>query len=128
MARGRNPRANGKGRKENEKRIGKGEEIMEQERIEKIRDALFKRFYGEDYTMEEVEDHRREKNTERVGRWRDNHREHYSSYQNDYQKKFRLKDPTYYRDRHRWEKAVKNGKFTGTFKEWRLQQVSKEEQ
>lgn len=97
---------------------------MEQEIKDKIRDSHFKRFYGKEYTMEEVEDHRREKNTERVGRWRDNHREHYSSYQNDYQKKFRLKYPTYYRDRHRWEKAVKNGKFTGTFKEWRLQNAN----
>ena len=74
---------------------------MEQERIEKIRNAHFKRFYGEDYTLEQVEDHRREKNTERVGRWRGNHREHYTEYQQSYQKKFRLKDPNYYRDRDR---------------------------
>lgn len=96
----------------------------EQERIEKIRDAHFKRFYGDDYTMEQVEDHRRDKNTERVGRWRNRHREHYTSYQESYQQKFRAKDPTYYRDYRRYKKDKKNGKFNGTFREWR-QKVSK---
>ena len=69
---------------------------MEQERKEKIRDAHFKRCYGNDYTMEDVKDHRREKNTERVGRWRNRHRKHYSSYQCDYQTGFRKNHPNYY--------------------------------
>lgn len=77
---------------------------MEQERIEKIRDAHFKRFYGDDYTIEQVEDHRREKNTERVGRWRDNHREHYASYQCDYQRKYREQNKYYYGWKHAVEK------------------------
>lgn len=102
--------------------------MMEQERIEKIRDANLKRFYGDDYTLEQVKDHRREKNTERLGRWRNRHRKHYSDYQNEYQQKFRAKDPTYYRDRHRWQNAVKAGTFTGTFKEFRIWQASKEEE
>lgn len=101
--------------------------MMEQERIEKIRDANLKRFYGDDYTIEQVKDHRREKNSERVGRWRNRHREHYTSYQEEYQQKFRANNPTYYRDRHRWEKAVKTGEFTGNFKEFRAWQASKEE-
>ena len=99
-----------------------------QEVKDKIRDANLKRFYGDEHTIEQVEDHRREKNTERVGRWRNRHREHYSDYQNEYQQKFRAKDKTYYRDRHRWEKAVKTGEFTGTFKEFRAMQASKEEE
>ena len=98
--------------------------MSNEERNEKIRQSHLKRYYGEDFTMEEVEDHRREKNTEYLGRWRNKHREHYSDYQKEYQQKFRAKDPTYYRDRHRWEKEVKNGKFTGTFKEWRLQNAN----
>ena len=98
--------------------------MNKEERNEKIRIAHLKRFYGEDYTMEEVEDHRREKNTERVSRWRDSHRKHYSEYQKEYQQKFRAKDTEYYRDRHRWVKAVKDGTFTGTFKEWRLQNAN----
>lgn len=101
--------------------------MKNKERNEKIRIAHLKRFYGDDYTMEQVEEHRREKNTEHLRNWRDKHRKHYSDYQNEYQQKFRAKDPTYYRDRHRWEKAVKDGTFTGTFKEFRVWQASKEE-
>ena len=101
--------------------------MKNEERNEKIRIAHLKRFYGEDFTMEQVEEHKREKNTEYLGRWRNKHRKHYSDYQKAYQQKFRKKDPTYYRDRHRWQNAVKTGTFTGTFKEFRVWQASKEE-
>ena len=91
---------------------------MEQERKEKIRDSHFKRFYGENYNIEDVKDHRREKNTERVGRWRNRHRKHYSSYQCDYQSDFRKNHPNYYPTYKKYVKDRDAGKFNGTFKEW----------
>lgn len=89
-----------------------------EERIEKIRDAHFKRFYGDDYTIEQVEEHRREKNTEHVSKWRNRHRKHYTSYQCDYQAEFRKLHPNYYKTYKRYTKDRDCGKFNGSFKEW----------
>ena len=75
-----------------------------EERNEKIRIAHLKRFYGDDFTMEEVEQHRREKNTEYLGRWRDKHREHFSEYQREYQRQYRERNKYYYGWKHALDK------------------------
>lgn len=46
--------------------------------------------------------------------------EDYRAYQREYQRKYRLARPDYYRKRADYDKAKKNG-FTGTFKEWKEQ-------
>lgn len=89
-----------------------------QEVKDKIRDANLKRFYGDEHTIEQVEDHRREKNTERLGRWRNRHRKHYTSYQCDYQADFRKNHPNYYSTYKKYVKDRDCGNYDGTFKEW----------
>lgn len=78
--------------------------MKNKERNEKIREAHLKRFYGDDYTIEQVEDHRREKNTEHLAKWRDKHREHYSDYQREYQRQYREQNKYYYGWKHAVEK------------------------
>lgn len=89
-----------------------------QKKIDKIKDSLYKRFYGEDYTIDDVKDHRRAKNTERSGRWRNRHRKHYSNYQCDYQAEFRKIHPNYYKTYKKYVKDRDCGKYDGTFKDW----------
>ena len=77
---------------------------MKQEIKDKIRDSHFKRCYGENYEIEDVEEHRKEMNTKHLKTWRNKHREHYRDYQLEYQRKYRERNKFYYGWKHAVEK------------------------
>lgn len=62
----------------------------------KKREALLKHYHGEDWTLEDQEQFVRERNTRHCRKSRDNHREAYTTYQKEYQRKYRERNKYHY--------------------------------
>lgn len=73
----------------------KGQRMSEEEK-QRRRKALLKHWHGEDWTEEDQKQFDRERNTRLCKGRRDRHREAYTEYIRDYQKKFREANPYYY--------------------------------